>query len=50
MATKGSFEKAIKSVGFRNATQQLTAVNFADEFAKRGIKINSGNFDSGLDK
>ena len=45
MATKGSFEKATKNVkyaGFRNASKQLTAVNFAAEFAKRGVNIDSG--------
>lgn len=45
MATKGSFEKATKNVknaGFRKASQQLKTVNFAAEFAKRGVNIDSG--------
>ena len=45
MDIKKSFEQAtenVKSAGFNKASKQLMAVNFAAEFAKRGVNIDSG--------
>ncbi|MFQ6695701.1 MAG: hypothetical protein ACLRFP_04180 [Alphaproteobacteria bacterium] len=42
MDTKESFENAIMNAKLKNATQKMKAVNFAAEFAKRGVNIDSG--------
>lgn len=42
MDTKESFENAIMNAKFKNAAQKMKAVNFAAEFAKRGVNIDSG--------
>ena len=45
MNNKESFEKAItdmkSAVGFKDAVQKMKAVNFAEEFAKRGVDIGA---------
>lgn len=41
MDNKESFENAIKNVGLKSAVQRMKAVNFAAEFAKRGVNIGS---------
>jgi len=45
MNNKESFEKAINdiksAVSFKDAAQKVRAVNFAEEFAKRGVDIGS---------
>ncbi len=42
MDNKESFENAIKNIEIKNAVQKVKAVNFAAEFAKRGVNIDSG--------
>lgn len=42
MDTKESFENAIKNAKLKGAVQKMKAVNFAAEFAKRGVNIDSG--------
>ena len=45
MDKQKSFENAIenaKSLGFRGAMQKMKAVDFAAEFEKRGVNVNSG--------
>ena len=41
MDNKESFENAIKNVELKNAVQKMKAVNFAEEFARRGVNIGS---------
>jgi len=42
MDKKESFENAIMNATLKNAVQRMKAVNFAAEFAKRGVNIESG--------
>ncbi|MCQ2568071.1 MAG: hypothetical protein MJ163_00530 [Alphaproteobacteria bacterium] len=42
MDNKESFENAIMNTKLKNAVQKMKAVNFAAEFAKRGVNIDSG--------
>ena len=43
MAKTDSFNKAVKTAGFKEAAKKLNVVNFAAEFKKRGINVeNSG--------